>query len=161
MGFAAGRRGALLDAAVAATGLLYSALLAVLSFGYTFEARAFALVAAAAGILTATVYLVTSVRAYRLIAPDASPTGPEITARRAVRRRLASVTALVLLSMAVLYFLGVYVFGLVFAVVFLRLFGGHSWRSTLLLAIGLTLFDYIMFSIVFDLTFDAVGVLLR
>lgn len=161
MGFAAGRRGALLDAAVAAAGLLYAALLAVLSFGYTFEARVFAQVAAAVGIVTAAVYLVASVREYRATAPDAPQTEREGAERRGVWRRLLFVAALILGSTVVLYLLGVYAFGFAFAVAFLRFFAGHSWRTTLQLAIGLTAFDYVMFAMVFDLTFDAVGVLLQ
>lgn len=160
MTVAAGRRGALLDVAVAATGLLYSGLLAVLSFQYTFEARVFALVATSAGVVTASLYLIVSLRRYAILPSDPLLSAAEHDARREERIRLAFVTTLVLASVAFLYLLGLYVFTFAFIVVFLRFFAGHGWRNVLALAVGLTVFNYVMFAIVFDLRFDAVGVLL-
>lgn len=160
MGVAAGRRAALLDAAVAATGLLYSALLAVLSFQYSFEARVFALVAAIAGVLTASVYMIASLRRFSALPPDPPVSDAEREAGREERIRLIYISVLILASVAFLYLFGVYAYTFAFLVVFLRLFAGHSWRAVLALAAGVTIFNYVMFAIVFDLRFDAVGVLL-
>jgi hypothetical protein len=177
---AAGRRGRLIDAGLAAAGLVYSLALAVMSFAYTFEARVFALVAALAGILTSLVYLVWAFRAPVTSAlgpapvaqPDvaeavgsAPPDPPEPLAdappdTTRTRARLLSVSALLLGATAFLYAFGVYAFSFAFTVAFLTWYARHRLRSALVIATGLTIFNYLMFTVLFDLRFDAVGVLL-
>jgi hypothetical protein len=161
MRFAPERRRALFDVALAATGLFYAGLLAVLSFEYSFEARIFALVAASASLITGAVYLVVSVR-QSLLAPREPASSPSETDRGGEERaQLALLTMLVLASVAFLYLCGVYAYSFAFTVAFLRVFAGRSWPTVLGLATGLTVFNYVMFALLFDLRFDAVGVLLR
>ena len=177
---AAGRRGRLIDAGIAAAGLVYSLALAVMSFQYTFEARVFALVAALAGILTSVVYLVWSLRApvTEAAAPapvaqqevaDALASAPPDPAEPMVdapadtdrtRRRLLAVSALIVAGTVLLYAFGVYAFSFAFSAVFLYWYARHPVRSALTIAAGLTIFNYLMFTMLFDLSFDAVGVLL-
>ncbi len=160
MEFAGGRRGHLADAALAAGGLAYSGLLAALSFQYTIEARVFALVAAAAGLLTSATYLVASLRAYAAAPPDRPSTAEERSEAGVTWRRLASVGALIVGSVPVLFLFGIHVYSFAFTLVFVGVFAGHPWRTAMALATGLTLFNYVLFTVVFDLKFDAVGVLL-
>jgi hypothetical protein len=161
MGVAPERHRALFDVALAATGLLYAGLLALLSFEYSFEARIFALVAASASLITGAVYLVVSVR-QSLLAPVESIASPsEADTGREERAQLALLAMLVLASVAFLYLCGVYAYSFAFTVAFLRVFARRSWPTVLGLAAGLTVFNYVMFALLFDLRFDAVGVLLR
>lgn len=160
MEFAGGRRGHLADAALAAAGLAYSGLLAALSFQYTVEAQVFALVATAACVLASAVYLVTSLRAHAAAPPDRTVTAVERAAIDVTRRRLVAAAALVAGSIPFLYFVGVHAYSFIFALVFLRVFAGHPWRAALAVAAGLTVFNYLLFTVVFDLKFDTVGVLL-
>lgn len=160
MGSAAGRRGRLIEAGLAAAGLVYSAGLAILSFDYTFEARVFALVASLAGIATSLVYLIASLKAYLVASAGAEPVADERAESGHIRVRLVSVSALIVASVAFLYAFGVYPFSFVFTVAFLRAYAGHALRTVLAIATGLTIFNYLMFAVLFDLRFDAVGVLL-
>jgi hypothetical protein len=155
-----GRRGHAVDAALAAGGLAYSAALALLSFQYSFEARLFALVAAAAGIATSIAYLVSSLRAYAAELPDPATTSDERREGAERTRRLILTTAFVVASIPLLYLFGIHAYGFAFVVVFLRFFARHPVRATLGVASGLTLFNYLLFTIVFDMKFDNVGVLL-
>jgi hypothetical protein len=160
VGFAAGRRGAALDVALAAGGLLYSGLLAALSFQYSFEARVFALVAAAAGLATSLVYLIASMREYSAATVGERPAEGLAGNHGDIRRRLVLVTALLAASIVVLYLFGAYIFSFTFALVFLKAFAHESWRTSLQVAAGLTLFNYLMFNTLFGLRFDAIGILL-
>lgn len=155
-----GRRGHLADAALAAGGLLYSGTLAALSFQYTIEARVFALAAAAAGIATAIAYLVSSVRSYAAAPADPARTAEERAETSQTWMRLVSASALVVVSTPFLYLFGVHAYTFAMTLVFLRVFGGQAWRAASAVAVGLTVFNYVLFTIVFDLKFDAVGVLL-
>lgn len=158
---AAGRRGHLVDAGLAAAGLAYSSVILVFSLEYSFAARVFAQVAGAAGLLTSIAYLILSARSYAAAPPDAPPTPEERAESARTRLRLLSALAIVLAGIAVVYLLGVYIFSFTFALAFLRLFAGHSWRTALLISVGVTVFNFLMFDLLFGLSFHNVGVLLK